>query len=85
MDPAIYQDIAEWAVSIEGIDTPEKVMSGEYDEVYLKESGTASKFRKQLQSMITKLKESEECGGCEEMRETISEFIKKRRRERGEI
>jgi len=83
-ETSIYQDIASWAPLIEEIDTPEKVMSGEYDETYRKESGTASKFRKKVQSMIAELKkEDEECPGCEEMRETIGEFIEKRKKERG--
>lgn len=79
----IYQDIANWASTIEEIDTPEKVESGEYDENYRKESGTASKFRKKIQSMIAELKKEEECPGCEEMKETISEFIKRRKKQQG--
>ena len=82
-DTLIYQDIASWAPLIEEIDTPEKVNSGDYDETYRKESGTASKFRKKVQSMIGELKGGEDCPGCEEMRETISSFIEKRKRERG--
>jgi len=80
---AIYSEIAAWAPTIEAIDTPEKVNSGDYDETYRKESGTASKFRKKVQSMIGELKGDEDCPGCEEMRETISSFIEKRKRERG--
>ncbi|MBA7533544.1 hypothetical protein ES705_25784 [subsurface metagenome] len=78
----IYQDIASWAPLIEEIDTPEKVNSGDYDEAYRKESGTASKFRKKVQSMIAELKggADDDCPGCEEMRETISSFIEKRKR-----
>jgi len=83
-ETSIYQDIASWVPLIEEIDTPEKVMSGEYDETYRKESGTASKFRKKVQSMITALKESEEdCPGCDEMRETIGAFIEKKKKGRG--
>lgn len=80
---AIYSEIGTWAPTIEAIDTPEKVESGDYDETYRKESGTASKFRKNVQSMISELKGDEDCPGCEEMRETISAFIEKRKRERG--
>jgi len=80
-ETSIYQDIANWAPNIEEIDTPEKVESGEYDETYRKESGTASKFRKKVQSMIAELKE--ECPGCEEMKETISSFIEKRKKNLG--
>ena len=79
----IYQDIASWTPYIEEIDTPEKVESGDYDEIYRKESGTASKFRKKVQSMIAELKGDNDCPGCDEMRETISSFIKKRKRESG--
>lgn len=82
-DTVIYQDIASWAPYIEEIDTPEKIESGDYDEIYRKESGTASKFRKQVQSMLGDLKKGEDCPGCEEMRETITSFIEKRKRERG--
>ncbi len=81
-DTLIYQDIASWTPHIEEIDTPEKVNSGDYDETYRKESGTASKFRKKVQSMIGELKGDEDCPGCEEMRETISSFIERRKRER---
>jgi len=81
----IYQDISDWAPHIEEIDTPEKVQSGDYDETYRKESGTASKFRKKVQSMIAELKggEDDDCPDCEEIRESISSFIKKKKRERG--
>jgi len=79
----IYQDIASWTPYIEEIDSPEKVNSGDYDETYRKESGTASKFRKKVQSMIVELKGDEDCPSCEEMRETISSFIEKRKREGG--
>ncbi|GAH41867.1 unnamed protein product, partial [marine sediment metagenome] len=82
-DTLIYQDIASWTPYIEEIDTPEKVESGDYDETYRKESGTASKFRKKVQSMIAELKGDNDCPGCDEMRETISSFIEKRKRERG--
>ncbi len=82
-ETSIYQDIADWASEIEKLETPEKVQSGDYDETYRKESGTASKFRKKVQSMIAELKEDSDCPGCEEMRETITEFIKKKKRERG--
>ncbi|MBA7677927.1 hypothetical protein ES703_86194 [subsurface metagenome] len=77
----IYQDIASWTPRIEEIDTPEKVTSGDYDEIYRKESGTASKFRKKVQSMIAELKEGgdEDCPGCDEMRETLSSFIEKKK------
>ncbi len=80
---AIYTEISTWAPTIETIDTPEKVESGDYDETYRKESGTASQFRKQVQSMIVELTKDEDCPGCEEMRETIGSFIEKRKRERG--
>ncbi len=76
----IYQDIASWTPHIEEIDTPEKVESGDYDETYRKESGTASRFRKKVQSMIVELTEGEDCPSCEEMRETISSFIEKRKK-----
>jgi len=76
----IYQDIASWTPHIEEIDTPEKVNSGDYDEIYRKESGTASQFRKQVQSMIVELTKGEDCPGCEEMRESISSFIEQRKR-----
>jgi len=78
----IYQDISDWVPHIEEIDTPEKVESGDYDEIYRKESGTASKFRKKVQSMIAELKggENDDCPGCDEMRETISSFIEKRKK-----
>ena len=81
----IYQDIASWTPHIEEIDTPEKVNSGDYDEIYRKESGTASQFRKKVQSMISELKGEgdDDCPGCDEIRETISSFIEKRKR-RGE-
>ncbi len=82
-DTLIYQDIASWTPYIEEIDTPEKVESGDYDETYRKESGTASKFRKKVQSMLGELKKGEDCPGCEEMRESISSFIEKKKRERG--
>ncbi len=78
-DTHIYQDIASWAPRIEEIDTHEKVESGDYDETYRRESGTASKFRKTVQSMIGELKEDTDCPGCEEMRETISSFIEKKK------
>jgi len=78
---AIYSEIATWAPTIENIDTPEKVNSGDYDETYRKESGTASKFRKKVQSMIGELKGGgdDDCPGCEEMSETISSFIEKKK------
>ena len=76
----IYQDIASWTPRIEEIDTPEKVNSGDYDEIYRKESGTASKFRKKVQSMIVDLKGDNDCPGCEEMRESISSFIEQKKR-----
>ena len=81
-ETGIYQDIASWTPRIEEIDTPEKVESGDYDETYRKESGTASKFRKKVQSMIAELKGDNDCPGCEEMRESISSFIKKKKEER---
>ncbi len=86
-DTLIYQDIASWTPRIEEIDTPEKVESGDYDETYRKESGTASKFRKKVQSMIGELKGGgdDDCPGCDEMSETISSFIEKRKRERAGI
>ncbi|MBA7639509.1 hypothetical protein ES703_47167 [subsurface metagenome] len=77
---AIYSEISTWAPTIEAIDTPEKVESGDYDETYRKESGTASQFRKQVQSMIVELTKGEDCPGCEEMRESISSFIEQRKR-----
>ncbi|TET43297.1 MAG: hypothetical protein E3J60_00625 [Dehalococcoidia bacterium] len=77
---AIYNEIATWAPTIEAIDTPEKVESGDYDETYRKESGTASQFRKTVQSMIGELKGEEDCPSCEEMRESISSFIEQRKR-----
>ena len=79
-DTNIYQDIASWTPHIEEIDTPEKVASGDYNETYRKESGTASKFRKKVQSMIVELKESDEgCSSCEERSESIRSFMKKRK------
>ena len=80
---AIYPEIATWASHIEEIGTPEKSASGDYDETYRKESGTASQFRKKVQSMIGELKGDNDCPGCDEMRETISSFIEKRK-EKGE-
>jgi len=82
-ETSIYQDISDWASRIEELETPEKVMSSEYDEAYRKESGTASRFRKKVQSIIAELQKGDECPGCEEMRETISSFIEKRKREGG--
>ena len=79
---AIYNEIATWAPTIEAIDTPEKVESGDYDETYRKESGTASQFRKKVQSMIGELKGDNDCPGCEEMRESISSFIEKKKEKR---
>ncbi len=76
---AIYNEIATWTPTIEAIDTPEKVESGDYDETYRKESGTASQFRKTVQSMIVELKGDNDCPGCEEMRESIRSFIEKKK------
>ncbi len=82
-ETSIYQDIVDWAPGIEAIDTPEKVQSGDYNETYRKESGTASKFRKKVQSMLGELKGDKDCPGCDELSETISSFIEKKKREGG--
>lgn len=84
-ETSVYQKISDWAIGIEEMETPEKIESGEYDEAYRKESGTASNFRKKVQSMIAELKKEDDCPSCEEMRGTISEFIERRKRERGEV
>ena len=77
---AIYSEIAAWTPTIEDIDTPDKVGSGDYDETYRKESGTASKFRKKVQSMIGELKGDDDCPDCEELSESISSFMEERKR-----
>jgi len=71
IEEGLAQEIAKYLVAKR---QPDKVESGDYDEIYRKESGTASKFRKKVQSMIGELKGDKDCPGCDEMRQTISSF-----------
>ena len=48
-DGAVFSTIASWAEGLIPIGTPEAVESGKYDDRYLKEAGTASSYRKQVQ------------------------------------
>lgn len=83
-ETSIFSELVTWSSKIEQVGAPDKVESGKYDNLYRQESGSASKFRKQVQSMVSELKkEDDKCPGCDEMRESISQFVEKRKRERG--
>lgn len=67
----IYSQIAAWAREMQEIGTEAAVASGKYDDRYLVESGTASTFRKALQT---------ECLPCAQM-EDLKDFIERKRKE----
>lgn len=53
---SIYSEASLWAEHIMAIGTQEAVVSGEHDEEYLREAGTASTFRKAVERLYNELK-----------------------------
>lgn len=70
-NPKLFDEIASWADHMMAIGTAQAVESGEYDEVYLQEAGTASAFRKQIQ------KELEGCTHCNDLND-LKKFLELR-------
>lgn len=70
-DPTIFKELADWARKIESISSVEDIESGKYDSQYLDESGTASRFRKELEKMRYEVRPKgfretcQECGAIE--------------------
>lgn len=56
LDVNWLKELANWARKIESITSIEKIKSGQYDNLYLEESGTASRYRKQVDAMISNLR-----------------------------
>lgn len=79
-DTKIYIELASWAKHMQSIGSEEAVKSGKYEETYRAESGNASRFRKQVQAMLSELKaaSSEECVMCEGV-QTLKEHMEKRK------
>lgn len=67
-DPSVYAQMVEWAEDMMKIGTKAAVDSGEYKDRYALESGTASKFRKALES-------DGKCPTCKPPKR-LSEFLK---------
>jgi hypothetical protein len=76
-DPYLFTEVATWSGHIENIGSEQNARSGKYKETYIRESGNASSFRKKLQKLQSSL-EGEECPGCEEMKDSLSEYIRER-------
>jgi hypothetical protein len=77
----IFMEIAQWANHLIDIGNLTSVQSGKFDDEYLSQSGTASKFRKRLEAELSELKKShrEECETCQSLT-SLKEFIQKRRK-----
>ena len=75
-----YDDLADWSRRIGTIGNEEAVRSGKHDGEYLTESGTASKYRKKVQTMLSELGSQPECPTCEKV-ETLKEHLEKRKKE----
>lgn len=71
--PRIFAEIAAWAERLIPIGTLEAASSGQYDDVYLEESGTASRFRKEVEKL------KGECETCPSMLD-LKEFLERRRK-----
>lgn len=53
---AIFSEIADWAGRIEEIASEANSASGKYSETYRAESGNASRYRKQIQALLSEVK-----------------------------
>jgi hypothetical protein len=90
---ALYSEAGSWAERMMEIGTQDAVASGQYDEEYLREAGTAPKFRKGFQRLYNdaKSQNSEEAQGKSEKSEQpcpecvtlqeVREWLEKRRAE----
>lgn len=78
-DAKFYTELASWAKRMQSIGSEQAVSSGKHDDEYLAESGTASRFRKQVQALLSELKTipEEECPTCEAVK-TLKEHMEKR-------
>jgi hypothetical protein len=83
-DAQFFSALSEWATELMGIGGSGAVATGQYDGIYLKEAGTASNLRKQLEKQLSGLTgqpvvRSEEtkkpgCPKCAEI-QSLKEFI----------
>ena len=84
-DTSVYSQMATWADGLMQIGTLDAVVTGEYDEEYLKQAGTASDLRKVFQKLLGEAKPKgfretcEECGALEDLKS----FIKSKEAENG--
>lgn len=91
-DAKIYSEFTSWADHMIEIGTIEDVSSGKYDEEYLREAGTGSRYRKQIDSMLAELKQAqatvrpskeggeETCPECATL-EDLRSYLAKRKQE----
>jgi hypothetical protein len=76
-DAKFYSELSEWAGTLIEIGSSDAVASGKYDNIYLQEAGTASKFRKQIESEL-----GQPCEGCPEVRE-LKTFLAEQKNKKG--
>lgn len=83
-DPALLSEVGHWAEGMMEIGTLEAASSGQFDEQYLREAGTASTFRKQFEGIWSEVgpkgavKPCEECVALEDLRA----FLERQRAQR---
>lgn len=79
----IFSEMRDWSQHLVDIGTVNQVVTGKYDEEYLRQAGSASAYRKQIERMFTEIgASSSDCPGCDEAREKLSEFIDRRKKQR---
>lgn len=83
-DAKFYSKLSDWAEGLIDIGGSDAVASGRYDSLYLREAGTASNFRKQVEQLRSGLtgqsavrSEETKKPGCQECAEiqSLKEFI----------
>ena len=73
-DPQLFSELTEWARHLMDIGTIDQVTTGKYDNEYLDQAGTASKYRKQVAPLFSRV-----CPQCEKVREKAKRFAEKAR------
>ena len=71
-DPHLFSELTGWAQHLMDIGTIDQVTTGQHDDEYLEQAGTASNYRKRVAPMFAKV-----CPHCEEVREKAKRFAEK--------
>jgi hypothetical protein len=81
VDAQIFSDIAQWSNHLVDIGGLDAVLSGKFDDEYLRQAGTASNYRKALEKMLAEFKKShrQQCETCPSVLD-MRKFIDRQRK-----